>query len=250
MNLGTKLAALACVSFTAAGLLIKLYFIPSADRYLEDSVRHEMIRDTQALERIILIVVASAGNNRDTVRRALDAISRDPGIPVELRRSRFIERQYGHIPVKAARDSWEEAAMAGGQGAFRSTDTTLQYAYPLRARAICGNCHETATGQRVPVGTVLGLAVKTVPKSVLRESSLVFFVMDLFWQNLVMVGFLIAVLVALIGIWVVRPVNRLAARAEEMLVAGEAEVPPGRTELETIERGLDLASPRDPQAPS
>ena len=241
MTLRMKLAAAVLTCFTVAGLLIKLYFIPQADQYLEESVRHEMIRDVQALERVILIVVSGAGTNKDIVRKALDAITKDPGIPVELRRAPFVSRQYGERPEKAARDEWEKQVIGTGRAAFRATDSALQYAYPLKARAICATCHQTATGASVPFGTVLGLAVKTVPRSVLRESSLLYFVMDLFWHNLVMVGALLLLLVGLLMIWVVRPLLHLAERAEDLLAVSEEELPPGRTEIETIGRGLDLA---------
>ncbi len=243
MSIRAKLAALACACFTVAGLLIKLYFIPATDRYLEESVRNEMIRDVHALERMILIVVSAAGGNKDTVRRALDAITRDPGIPVELRRSPFIVRQYGVAKDKSPRDGWEEAVVASGTPAFRATEEVLQYAYPLKARAICGGCHQTAAGAPVPHGTVLGLAVKTVPRSVLRDSSLVYFVMDLFWHNLVMVGLLIGVLLFGMAFWVLSPVSRLAQKAEDALARSDEELPPGRDELETIGRGLELAAP-------
>ena len=243
MTLRTKLAAAVCACFTVAGLLIRLYFIPQTDRYLEDSVRNEMVRDVHALERMILIVVSAAGTNKDTVRKALDAITKDPGIPVELRRSPFVSRQYGERPEKSVRDDWERNIMETGRADFRATDTELQYAYPLKARAICGGCHETVSGARVPFGTVMGLAVKTVPRSVLRESSLLYFVMDLFWHNLVMVGGLLLFLVGLMMVWVVRPVTLLAQRAEDLLAVSDEEHPPGRTEVETIGRALDLAEP-------
>ena len=87
MKLSTKLFGLVCVLATIATLVIKLYFIPKTDHFLDLSIRDQMRRDMASFERIILVVVKAARNNPDYVRQALLEITRDPNIPIELRRS-------------------------------------------------------------------------------------------------------------------------------------------------------------------
>ncbi len=240
MKLWTRFLILALALVSLLTLGIKFYFMSEANHYLELSVQDQMKRDMQAFENIILVVTKVACQNKEVVRSALAQIDADPNIPVELRRSEFIIRQFGNKPGHEAKDPLEQEVFRTGEPRFRKNERFFEYIYPLKANGICQNCHIDRSGNKVPAGYVLGLAIKRVPKSVLKENSLSYRIMDLFWENLAMVIFVFLVLVFALYYWFVYPLYKLARRVEPRLVHLDDDFVPPENDIELLDEGIQM----------
>ena len=230
---------LSSIAITLAAIIIKIYFIPQTDQFLELSIKKQMQDESVVFERLILTVVRAAGHDPKFVRRALFAISEDPEIRVELLRSALINAQFG--PKKGARKplEFEKEVFREGRPVFRKSLDNFEYAYPLRARPVCQNCHVDPAGRPVESGYVLGVAVKRVSRNVLRESSLTYFVMDMFWENLLLVSLALAVVLGFIQWKLVRPISRMAERFQEYFARDDVHEKLPQNELEILEKGVE-----------
>lgn len=241
MKVSTKFLILLICMMVVAALTIKAYFIPEVDRFLELSVQHEMQRDMLAFEHIISVVVSAAGNDHGFVREALSAISTNPEIPIELRRGPLIDAQFGEVAQHGPRGEDERWVLENATPFFHQAEAHFEYIYPLKAQAVCANCHVTPAGEPVPEDAVLGLAVKRVPTETLQESSLRFFVMDVFWNNLLMVCLGLGLLLFSLFRWVFGPLDRVAGKLNRVLSNLDEE---GLSQLEgdewrQLEHGMD-----------
>jgi len=217
MRIVTRIVVFSTIVLSLASLAIKFYFLPATDRFIRMSVEEQIHRDMEAFEKIIAVVVTAAGNDKDFVRRALHAISVDRSIPIELRRSEFLHKQFGRRADKQARNDFEIRALLTGKPEFRQTDRFIEYAYPLKAQPVCQGCHVDASGRPIERGTPVGLAVRRVPLTALAESPISYFTLDLFWENFGLV--LLALVIALIPVyfWVLRPLQRLSEESGRIL---------------------------------
>jgi hypothetical protein len=191
------------------------------------TIRDQMLRDLTAFEKTLLVVVSAAGTDKDFVRRALFAITEDPDIPVELRRSQFIIDQFGDKPGRGARNAEEKRVFQTGKPEFLLRGQNFEMIYPLRANSVCMRCHVDAAGKPVPGGYVIGLAVKTVPASASHESSLMYFIMDLFWENLLMVGAILALCFAFIFYYFFKPLQKLNTEYDSLVLEHAEELDQG-----------------------
>ena len=240
MKISAKITSLAIALISLVAIIIKFYFIPVTDNFLEISLREQMKRDMQSFEQVLHTVVSAAGDNKDFVRRALYSISANPAIPIELRRSKFIEDQYGKKEGHGARNDLERAVFKKGKPEFRKTTENFEYIYPIRATGVCQRCHADAQGKVIPHGYIIGLAVRTTPVKVLRDSSLSYFVMDFFWENLLLVGMVIGILLAGVFFWVILPLRKISRTYAPRLLEEESDYEGHHgDELEVIQRGLE-----------
>ncbi len=228
MSLVSKIWVLVTGVLFLAALAIKFYFLPAAESFSRLTVEEQMHRDMVAFEQIIGVVVTAAQGDKEFVRRALYAISADKSIPIELRRSEFLHRQFGRLKDKEPRNEFEALALATGNPQFRTTDNFIEYAYPLKAQGICMGCHVDNLGKPIGLGEPVGLAVRRVPLRSVTESRIAYFTLDLFWQNFALVS--ASVLLVLLPIWlfIFRPLRALAAESEQILKAADerAEIDP------------------------
>jgi hypothetical protein len=228
MSLAAKVWVLVTGVLFLAALAIKLYFLPTAEKFSRLTVEEQMHRDMVAFEQIIGVVVTAAQGDKEYVRRALYAISADKTIPIELRRSEFLHRQFGRLKDKEPRNKFEALALTTGNPQFRTTENFIEYAYPLKAQGICMGCHVDNLGKPIGLGEPVGLAVRRVPLRSVTESRIAYFTLDLFWQNFALVS--ASVLLVLLPIWlfIFRPVRALAAESEQILKAADdsAEIDP------------------------
>jgi len=209
-----RLLALAGCLLTVVALVIKFYFIPATGHFVELTIRDQMMRDLAAFERTVLIVVSAAGTDHEFVRRALYSISEDPEIPIELRRSRFLIEQFGPRPDREPKTDVERAVFASAVPAFIKNEKSYQVIYPLRATGVCMRCHIDRTGKPIQPGTVIGLAVKSVPLSSTQQSNVMYFIMDLFWENLLMVSLAVGIMLFFVFFWIFKPLNLIQDRLD------------------------------------
>lgn len=217
MKITTRIWILVTTVLTLASLVIKLYFLPATERFTRLTVEEQIHREMQAFEKIIGVVVTAANGDKDYVRRALYAISADKTIPIELRRSEFLDSQFGKRKDRQPQNDFEKHVMHTAQAAFRQTDEFIEYAYPLKAQPICQTCHVGADGKAIALGQPVGLAIRRLPLTAITDSRISYFTLDLFWENFgLLVACVLGVLVP-IWFWILRPLNRLSAESEEIL---------------------------------
>jgi hypothetical protein len=221
MKISAKIWMLVSGVLFLAAIAIKLYFIPAADRFARLTIEEQMHRDMVAFEKIIGVVVTAAQGDKDYVRRALYAIGTDKSIPIELRRSEFLQEQFGRIKAREPQNEFEALALASGNSAFRTTDSFIEYAYPLKAQGVCMGCHVNTQGQAISAGTPVGLAVRRVPLTAIANSKISYFTLDLFWQNFALISLTVFMVLVPISVWILRPIRLLAAESEEILHAAE-----------------------------
>lgn len=221
MKITAKIWATATGVLLFAALAIKFYFLPAAERFSRLTVEEQIHRDMEDFEKIIAVVVTAANGDKDYVRRALYAISADKSIPIELRRSEFLHRQFGRRTDKEAKNEFEAAVLASGKAQFQTTEKFIEYAYPLKAQGICQGCHIDATGKPISLGAPVGLAIRRVPLSSVTNSRVAYFTLDLFWENFALV--LVSVLLVLVAVWfwILRPVRALARESDAILKAAD-----------------------------
>ena len=240
MKLWTKFLILALVLISFLTLFLKFYFMPKANESLETSIKDQMVLDMQAFENVILIVATVAGQNEDVVRKAFFSISENKNIPIELRRSTSIENQYGRVEGHGPQNQEELDAFESGSAMFRENEEYFEYIYPLKARNICQNCHKQPNGAKIEIGYVLGLAIKKVPKSILKESTLSYQIMDLYWENLFMSIVVFSILVIAMYYWFIVPLAKLSKKVHPVLLKGEDDKKIPDNEIEMIGEGLDI----------
>ncbi len=238
MKIAHKIAILFLILITVVSFIIKGYFMPIVDGYLELSVQDQMMKDMAAFEKVIHVVVSAADTNHEVVRRALRSITTDENIPVVLKRSGFIARQFGYPDHMTPYTDTEEKVIESGEAVFLKNDEFYEYYYPLRAVSVCRNCHFEANGDPVKPGTVLGVAVKKVPESVLRDASLTYFVMDLFAENLLMVTLIVIAVLLCVYFWMLKPLYRLTGLLKPVYIREEYEFHESADEFENIENGI------------
>jgi len=218
MKISTRLWITVTAVLTLASLVIKFYFLPAAERFTRLSVEEQIHRDMVAFEKIIGVVVTAAKGDKEYVRRALYAISADKSIPIELRRSEFLNSQFGVRRDRQPQNDFERQVMQSAQAAFRQTDEFIEYAYPLKAQPICQTCHVGADNKAIKLGQPVGLAIRRLPLAALSESRISYFTLDLFWENF---GLLVACVLGIlipVWLWILRPLNRLAYESDEILL--------------------------------
>ncbi len=221
MKISTRLWIVVTAVLTLASIAIKFYFLPAAERFTRLSVEEQIHRDMVAFEKIIGVVVTAANGDKEYVRRALYAISADKSIPIELRRSEFLNSQFGVRKDRQPQNDFEKQVLQSAQAAFRETDQFIEYAYPLKAQTVCQTCHVGADNKAIPLGQPVGLAIRRLPLTALSESRISYFTLDLFWENF---GLLMACVLGIllpIWLWVLRPLNKLALDSEEILLRRE-----------------------------
>ena len=228
MSITAKIWILVTGVLSLAAVAIKLYFLPAAENFSRLTVQEQMHRDMIAFEQVIGVVVTAAQGDKEYVRRALYAISSDKSIPIELRRSEFLHRQFGRVKEKEPQNEFEARALTTGNPQFRTTDTFIEYAYPLKAKGICMGCHVDARGQSIGFGEAVGLAVRRVPLRAVTESRIAYFTLDLFWQNFALVFVSILLVLLPIWLWIFRPLRHLAEESEQILKSADetAEIDP------------------------
>ncbi|AFM12749.1 hypothetical protein [Turneriella parva] len=217
MKISTRLWIAVTAVLTLASLFIKFYFLPAAERFTRLSVEEQIHRDMVAFEKIIGVVVTAANGDQDYVRRALYAISADKTIPIELRRSDFLNSQFGVRKDRVPQNDFERRVLQSAQAAFRQTDQFIEYAYPLKAQPICQTCHVGADNKAIALGQPVGLAIRRLPLSALSESRISYFTLDLFWENF---GLLVVCMLGLlvpVWWWVLRPLSRFSAESEGII---------------------------------
>lgn len=219
MKISTKIWVLVTLVLSLAALAIKLYFLPAAERFSRLTVEEQMVRDMESFEKIIAVVVTAANGDKDYVRRALYAISADKTIPIELRRSEFLHQQFGRRKDKEPKNDFEAGVLSSGNPQFRTTDKFIEYAYPLKAQAVCMGCHVDAAGKSIPFGSPVGLAVRRVPLSAVTDSRIAYFTLDLFWENFGLVLFSVLLVLLPIFLWILRPIRAMAGESEQLLKA-------------------------------
>ncbi|MDH5681892.1 MAG: hypothetical protein OEZ36_09905 [Spirochaetota bacterium] len=255
MKLATRNLIYASAIIISLSIAIKMYyefaFRPKIDAYIEESIKESMEKDLKAFEKIILTVVKAAGGDGNVVRQALIAISKDKGIPISIKRSDFINRQFGTIPERSAANDIERLALKGGKAVFRKTRDSFEYIYPLKAGKICQTCHIDKSGKKVAIGYPLGLAIKTLPRSIVkdisaktgsqtekgrlaRELSLVYYVVDLIWPGFILLIMSMAILLLIIHIRVTRPLKELKLQVENHLQATDESRDYGGAETNEI----------------
>lgn len=217
MKISTRLWIIVIAVLTLASLAIKFYFLPAADRFVRLSVEEQIHREMQAFEKIIGVVVTAANGDKEYVRRALYAISADKTIPIELRRSEFLDSQFGKRADRAPRNDFERQVMQSAQAAFRQTDQYLEYAYPLKAQTICQTCHVGADGKAIQLGRPVGLAIRRLPLSAVTDSRINYFTLDLFWENFGLLTLAVLAVLFPVWLWVLRPLHRLSAESQHLL---------------------------------
>ena len=220
MKIRNKLFVLLLVFISLWAILIKLYFAPKTRLLIDLAIQNEMKKDTRSLEQIIATVAYAARGDKDVVRKALFEISRNPEIPVTLLRSDAIQKQYGRFETKSFTTEPEKRAAFSGKPVFLSDKDSFQYIYPLKAQSVCQGCHEL-DGEKIPIGYVLGLAVRKSSRQEFLDSGLSFFVLDLFWENLALLAGSLLILSITIIIWFFRPFEKLAKRAEGLLLIND-----------------------------
>ncbi len=243
MKLSTKLLSLTAVIMILIAIVVKVYFegyfTPRVNNYIEESIKQSLEKDMEGFERIIITVVTAAQGNYGFVREALVTISKDKKIPIDLRRSELINSQFGNVPERSAKNIFEKKVFATGKAIFRKTEQNYEYIYPLKAQRLCQQCHVTKSGEAVAEGYVLGLAIKRIPraalqkkslekasqpltKSLSQELSLAYFVMDLFWPTLILLGLSIGILLIFIFRWVIRPLKRINEKVIDSYIHDES----------------------------
>ncbi len=233
-------------------MAIKFYFIPTTDSFLELSVENDMKRNMEAFGRVIHTVAMAADNDEDVVRRALLSIHDNPDIPVSWRRSKTISIQHGEVAEKEPQNSLEERVFQTGSPIFRKKETTFEYIYPLKAVAVCQDCHfDEAQKNPVPLGYVLGLAISSVPRQTLHESKLFFFVKDLFVVNMFLFAAILTAIYVGYQMLVARRIQDVQERLEELNAEDDeyCEFEVGETnydEIETIELHIEELAKRTP----
>lgn len=257
MKISTKIWILVAGVLSLAALAIKLYFLPSAERFSRIAVEEQMQRDMIAFEQIIGVVVTAANGDKEYVRRALYAIGADKSIPIELRRSEFLHKQFGRRKDREPKNEFEAQVLASGNPQFRTTEKYIEYAYPLKAQGVCMGCHVDTAGKSIPFGSPVGLAIRRVPLAAVNDSRVHYFTLDLFWQIFSLV--LLAVLLTLLPIylWMLKPIHNMAVDSEEILKVADArddsdaitdfEIASGRKdpdELHALKRLIDYARRR------
>ncbi|PCI29528.1 MAG: hypothetical protein COB67_04000 [SAR324 cluster bacterium] len=224
-------------------LVIKFYFIPKVDQFIELSIEHDMKANMKSFEKVIHTVAKAADGDKAVVRRALLAIHNDRDIPIQLRRSESIMRQYGRFPGKAPQNSLEKQVFQSGNPNFIVHRDKFQYIYPLKAIEVCTTCHLSTENaeEQIKVGYVVGLAIAEVPKSILLENKLLFFVKDLFVLNITMIFLIMLILYLFVQQIIIIPIQGFKSHLadsllekyrddDENLLQGPAE-----NEIETME---------------
>ena len=227
-------------------LVIKFYFIPQVDTFLELSIEHDMKSNMRVFEKVIQIVAKSADGEKEVVRRALLSIHSDTEIPIQLRRSEAIQEQYGDEQKKAAKNELEEKVFRDGQPLFRIVGNRFQYIYPLKVIKVCQGCHHVKGDQEkaVPLGYVLGLAVAEVPKSVLLENKLLFFVKDLFAANITIFFATLVVIYLFIRYLLILPIRKIKGRLSNFIATEfddeeESQAFQLKDEIQSIEQHIE-----------
>lgn len=240
MKLWTRFLILTLIVISIFTLAIKFYFMNQAYHHLELSIKDQIKRDMIAFEQMILIVATVAGKNENVVRKALFSISENQNIPVQLRRSELIVAKYGTKAGHEAQNESEKKAFETGKAVFRKNDQYLEYIYPLKAHGICQNCHTSQNGIKVTPDYVLGLAVKKVPRSVLKESSISYHIMDLFWENLFLMILGILILTVALYYWFVFPLFQLTSRVKPAIIALDEDIPGSANNIQFLSDSLDI----------
>lgn len=217
MRISTRLWIIVTAVLTLASLAIKFYFLPTAEHFVRLSIEEQIHREMQAFEKIIGVVVTAANGDKEYVKRALYAISADKSIPIELRRSNFLTRQFGYRKDREVRNDFEGRVMETAQAAFRETDQYLEYAYPLKAQPICQTCHVGADGKPIALGQPVGIAIRRLPLSALSESRISYFTLDLFWENFGLLLLCVVAVLLPVWLWVLRPLGRLSEESRLVL---------------------------------
>ena len=180
-----KILSLLCLVATLFTLVIKFYFIPQVDQFIELSIEHDMKKNMESFEKIVHIVAKAASGDKAVIERAFKTIHSDPAVPIELRRSKAIDNDYGTSSNNSVITNDEIEVFRTGESKFLKTTKEFVYIYPLKVNKICQECHVSEDNQNkpVPLGYVLGLAIAKAPKTKLVENKLLFFVKDLFVVN-------------------------------------------------------------------
>lgn len=217
MKISTRLWIVVIAVLTIASLAIKLYFLPAAERFTRLTLEEQIHREMQAFEKIIGVVVTAANGDKEYVRRALYAISADKTIPIELRRSEFLDTQFGKRKDRQPQNDFEKRVMHTAEAAFRQTDQFIEYAYPLKAQPICQTCHVGADGKAIALGQPVGLAIRRLPLTALTDSRINYFTLDLFWENFGLLVICVLGVLLPVWLWILRPLGRLSQESEEIL---------------------------------
>lgn len=234
-SLEGKVILLLTVLVSLTLLIVKFYFIPQVDGFLELTMEHDMKRNMQSFEKVIHTVVTAADQDEQVVRRALTSISRNQEIPVVLVRSQAIQRQYGEGNAEIPQNTEWQQVFSSGNPDFHKKDGDYVYVYPLKAKPVCQNCHRAENRiDPIPLGSVLGLAVASTPQQTLWDNKLFFFVKDLFFYNLLWIALLLFLVYLFIRAWFILPLKRLHKTSEEL-----DEVEEESFEFETDGRQLD-----------
>lgn len=217
MRISTRIWILVTTVLTLASLVIKLYFLPAAERFTRLTVEEQIHREMQAFEKIIGVVVTAANGDKEYVRRALYAISADKTIPIELRRSEFLDSQFGKRRDRQPQSDFEKRVMHTAEAAFRQTDQFIEYAYPLKAQPICQTCHVGADGKPITLGQPVGIAIRRLPLTAITDSRISYFTLDLFWENFGLLVACVLLVLLPVWLWILRPLQQLAEQSEEIL---------------------------------
>lgn len=223
MKISTRLWIIVTAVLTLASLAIKFYFLPAAERFTRLSVEEQIHREMQAFEKIIGVVVTAANGDKEYVRRALYAISADKSVPIELRRSNFLTQQFGYRKDREVRNEFESRVMETAQAAFRETEQFIEYAYPLKAQPVCQTCHVGKDGKAIALGQPVGIAVRRLPLSALKQSRISYFTLDLFWENFGLLLVCVAAVMLPVWMWVLRPLTRLSEESRLVLEQRESD---------------------------
>lgn len=241
MSLNSKIITAVFILVSIWTILIKVYFSKNVNSFLEKTIQSEMEKDTDTLERIIITIANIANGNKNIVRKALNSIGTNPSIPIDLKRSSIIERQYGFVKEKSIHGDIEKKVLESKLPKFIKTEKELLYFYPLKAKPVCQQCHQLADGTNVKLGSVLGIAIKKVPRSRLTENKLSYFVLDLFWENLLAFLVIIGFLIFLFYIYYKRPFDKLRKKAHIILLEDDSvESIKNKTDFSEIEQLLDI----------
>lgn len=240
MKLSYKIYGLFFSILLASSLMIKFYFIPEMDRFLELTIKEQMEHEVHSFEKMVTIIAKAANKNHEFIREAFLAISADKETHVEFHRSDLIKNQFGK-KNEVLLSEIEKTVMDTGVPTFQKSGEFYEFVYPLKANKICQGCHVISANRPVEMNSVLGLAVKRVPLNMVEKSGFRYFVMDLFLKNMILLGAGLFAFSIFVFFWMVNPIRKMTERIADVTEkeSDEMEIAEGtRNEIRLLEHGI------------